>query len=88
VHQRDHDRRGEQRLRDHHGDRREQQAGRPERAGPRQQKIKGEPDHDRRKTEQRIGQHDDDLPPAEAGDRKKGPEGRADQRARGCWRSG
>ncbi|MGY3074935.1 hypothetical protein ACVWZZ_001306 [Bradyrhizobium sp. LM6.10] len=80
VHQCDDDRCCEQRLRDHHRRRREQQAGRPERAGARQQKIEREPDHDRRKTKQRIGQDDDDLPPAEPGDRKQGSERRPDQK--------
>jgi hypothetical protein len=79
MHQSHDDRGGEQRLRDDHRGRREQQAGCAQRAGARQQQIKHEADHDRRQAEKRVGQHDNGLPPAKARDRKPRTKRRADR---------
>ena len=63
MHQRHHDRGGEDHLGDDHGGGCEQQAGEAEWTGAREQEIERKPRHHRRQAEQRIGQYDDASPP-------------------------
>ena len=69
-----HDRRREDELGEHHGARGKEQAQPAERAGARQQQVKGEADDDRRKAETRVGQDDDHVAPGKGAHRKRRPE--------------
>ena len=76
--QRGHDRDRQQRLRQHHGRRREQQVEHPERPDARQQQIEGQPHNDRRQAEQRVGPEDDGTPPTKPQHRQRGAQRQPD----------
>ena len=76
--QRGHHRQHEDRLRHHHGRRREQDAQRAQRTGTRQQQVDPEADHHRGQRQQRIEQRDNRAVAREARHREPGADDHAE----------